>query len=129
MLGIRRYHGCAIDVFQGDLATFVCDGLIHAVSQTIPHSETAQKYYSLTTDEHSLKDALLAPLQSDVRHLAFGPLLTDAKKAAEVMLTTFKTFLEGRKAGQKPQRLTCVVSDADSYQIFQKALFSTFLEI
>ena len=30
MLGIRRHHGLAIDLFQGDLARFVADGIVVA---------------------------------------------------------------------------------------------------
>ena len=35
MLGIRRYRGASIDLWQGDLTTFVCDALVNAAKEAL----------------------------------------------------------------------------------------------
>ena len=35
MLGIRHYQGIAIDLFQGDLTEFVCDGMVNAANESL----------------------------------------------------------------------------------------------
>lgn len=35
MLGIRRYRNTAIDLFQGDITTFVCDAIVNAANETL----------------------------------------------------------------------------------------------
>lgn len=35
MLGIRRHRGAAIDLWQGDLTTFVCDAMVNAANEAL----------------------------------------------------------------------------------------------
>ena len=35
MLGIRHFLGCAIDLYQGDLTTFVCDAMVNAANSRL----------------------------------------------------------------------------------------------
>lgn len=35
MLGLRHYRGTAIDLFQGDITSFVCDGMVNAANATL----------------------------------------------------------------------------------------------
>ena len=35
MLGIRHYHGTAIDLYQGDITRFVCDGIVNAANESL----------------------------------------------------------------------------------------------
>ncbi|MFW7381805.1 MAG: O-acetyl-ADP-ribose deacetylase [Oligoflexus sp.] len=35
MLGIRRYRSVAIDLFQGDITSFVCDAMVNAANESL----------------------------------------------------------------------------------------------
>ncbi len=35
MLGLRHYHGTAIDLFQGDITSFVCDAMVNAANSSL----------------------------------------------------------------------------------------------
>ncbi|RZA21505.1 MAG: O-acetyl-ADP-ribose deacetylase [Proteobacteria bacterium] len=35
MLGIRHYHKTAIDLYQGDITRFVCDGIVNAANESL----------------------------------------------------------------------------------------------
>lgn len=181
MLGIRRYRGCSIDLFQGDLATFVCDGLVSAAYCDLSPRFGAIKHLLTLAGNHlentcqnlgvqeigsvvvtsagelpakHLFHAIL-PLWNDspdvakksltqvvnrtleetavrnLRHIALAALGTGAAQypihhAAEIVFHTIKQFLTAVKVEQNPKRITMVLFDSHTYEIYQKTLFSTF---
>lgn len=150
MLGIRRYCGCSIDLFQGDLATFVCDGMVSPAFQGSHGSVVVQTTDSLSAPlvlhttlppwneaeaGAALEQVVLSCLQEaeqrSLRHLAFAALGAGAEnypaqRTAEISLGAVKRYLTERTSSKKPQRLTFVLFDPGLYDTYQKALFALF---
>lgn len=101
MLGIRRFKGVAIDLFQGDLRLFACDAVI---------------------DAHHLKDQLAGADAQGKRHVAIT-----AASDADADLRSVQVYLEGeRPKARGLQRISFVLHSVDQYYEFQDALFRTF---
>ena len=102
MLGIRRYGGAAIDLFQGELALF-------AVDLVVPPT--------------------LAGLQSGDRQRA-RHVAVDAAQLGEqgqqAVMTLLKAFLSEPRQEATVRRITLVTPNGDAYAALQEELFRTF---
>ena len=117
MLGIRKFNGVAIDLFQGDITTFSCD------------LEFVGKDGSTT--KATCESALAGIIESSGRHLAialFLPARSSPDKEAKAAMETVKGFLEKEKDKRSFRRITFVLESGEFYRSFQDALFSTFPE-
>ena len=101
MLGIRRFKGVAIDLFQGDLTLFSCDAVLDAAR---------------------LGPELAGADSSSKRHVAVANALDP-----EAAFRGVKSYFEGERAAPRGvQRLSFVLSSLDQYYEFQDVLFRTF---
>ncbi len=117
MLGIRKFNGVAIDLYQGDISTFSCD------------SEFVGK--DGNTIKSTCESALHEVLASNGRHLAVTPFLTarsSIDKESIGAMETVKSFLQNLKDRGGLRRVTFVLGSGEHYRSFQDALFSTFPE-
>ena len=103
MLGIRKFNGVAIDLFQGDITTFFCDGQVDAKSF-----------------EESFKEA-------SGRHIAV--LAGGDLSSAMSLFATTKHMLLQKTGPKNLGRLTFIMTTLDEYRLFQKALFESFPEL
>jgi hypothetical protein len=117
LLGIRKFNGVAIDLFQGDISTFSCD-----------HEFVAHEGGSIAgVCETALKEIVA----SNGRHLAVSVILTEQSgldAAAIAAMNAVKRFLGNLNDRRGLRRLTFVLTSGDGYRAFQNALFTTFLE-
>ena len=102
MLGIRRYMGCAIDLFTGERALFASDRDV---------------------DGGGLLGGLATAEAAGVRHVAVHGAVNPEAAFGEL-----KAFLTTRGHGGNVQRVTIVVPTVESYYQFQDVLFASFPE-
>ncbi len=101
MLGIRRFHGVAIDLFQGELRLFACDAALDVGHLTAGLAEADAK---------------------GKRHIA-----VTAAGDPDAAFRLVQAHLEGRRAGGRGvQRISFVLHSLEQYYAFQDALFRTF---
>ena len=101
MLGIRRFRGVAIDLFQGELPLFACDVVLDALRLA---GELA------TADAGGKRHAAVANAGDPTA--AFHDL---------------KVYLQSeRPAPHSVERLTFVLGSIERYYEFQEVLFRTF---
>jgi hypothetical protein len=100
MLGIRRFQGVALDLFQGEPRLFHCDQMLHAAD---------------ITTELAAADALSR------RHVA----IADATDPEQVFHDV-KVYLEGERSHRGIERLTLVLASLEQYYEFQDVMFRTF---
>ncbi len=99
MLGIRRYRGASIDLWQGDTRSFVRDFTARATLASLAESDRLGH-----------------------RHV----VIEGEPGAASEALTVVKEFLLGSRATPTVKRITFVLSDSDVYTAYQQELFSRF---
>jgi hypothetical protein len=99
MLGIRRYRGASIDLWQGESRLFVRD-------------------FTATATPAGLAEAD----RLGHRHIVIE---SDALLPAQV-LSIVKAYLAGERVPVAIKRITVVVPDADTYHAFQDELFGLF---
>ncbi len=109
MLGIRKYRGAAIDLWQGNPEEFACDLISDEVAGGLS-SAAVNRYRHL---------ALALKLKDDP-----SPLQSLAMQAMDEI----KNFLESNNhADDKfPQRITLILNSSLQYDTFQTKLFETF---
>ena len=101
MLGIRRYQGVAIDLWQGESSRFDRDITVEATLSSLSHADGLGKRHAvIEADEESPSEAL----------------------------ATVKAFLSEPRAAGGIRRITLVLPDGERYTAFQKVLFSLFPE-
>jgi hypothetical protein len=99
MLGIRRFGGVAIDLFQGELRLFACDAVL---------------------DGASIGEGLAAADVAGSRHVAIV-----GGKDPEAALGAVDRYLRGERPGAVA-RITFVLSSVPQYYEFQESLFRLF---
>ena len=104
MLGIRRYQGVAIDLFQGDIALFAVDVVVSATLA-----------------------GLLAGESQRARHVAIDTTQPGGSQPAQV-LSIVKAFLDGERELPAVRRITLVTSTSEDYANLQGELFRTFAD-
>lgn len=110
MLGLRHFHGHAIDLFLGDISQFQCDGIVHFRPAADFAAELAEPFQLLFADGQ--------------RHIAVDWASADADEGSRVMAALYD-FLTSQSA-KMPHRVTFVVTDHAAYATLQEALFATF---
>ena len=109
MLGIRRYAGVAIDLWQGESRLFARDFTAKAALPSLGDGD-----------------------RQNLRHVAIDIVDESAPEA----MATVKAFLDGRghQDGQRPsgfvgiKRISFVLPDTARYRAFQEELFRLFPE-
>jgi hypothetical protein len=119
MLGVRRFKGTQIDLWQGEIKTFATD-----------RSESAPEP-SPSGDQHPDGLGLLwlkflndAEAQGG-RHLAVAIADSDATLA---IMNALKNFLNTRSTS-KIKRITLVARDMPTYDALQDSLFASFEDL
>ncbi len=107
MLGLRRYQGVQVDLWQGELERFVHDA-------------------SIVFDQRSDLELARYP-QGHVVLVPSKSVTWDARLCLEFM-ERLKGELNPTGA-RLPRRLTLVLCDLEQYRTFQKALFSSFPDV
>lgn len=101
MLGVRRFQGAQLDLFQGELRLFASDVVV---------------------DARNLQKDLAAADAAGFRHVAIT-----AARDAMASMNAVKAYLEGERPGLRGiGRLSFVLVSLDQYYEFQDALFRTF---
>lgn len=107
----------------------------HVIYAVIP-SRTDASNVDQKTLENALKAAYLASFRTfaktQKRHLAVSPLFLEegslsCRQTAPIALSALRLFLDAQEFG-KMRRISFVLSGAEDYQTFRKAMFSTFPE-
>ncbi|MBM4253233.1 MAG: hypothetical protein FJ146_14785 [Deltaproteobacteria bacterium] len=99
MLGIRRYHGASIDLWQGDSRSFVRDYTARATLASLAEAD-----------------------QLGHRHV----VIEGESGGASEALATVKAFLTSSRPTPAVKRITFVLTDAVTYNAYQRDLFSLF---
>lgn len=99
MLGIRRYRGTSIDLWQGDTRSFVRDFTVRATLASLAEADRLGH-----------------------RHV----VIEGEADAASEALAVVKEFLLGSRTTPAVKRITFVLSTADVYTAYQQELFSRF---
>lgn len=128
MLGIRHYNNCAIDIWQGDVFSFVCDGYLG------PHHLIPPKAKLLEITD----DALQSPAHlgenlgkiistNELRHIAIaaGELMSADLEAIALFWHKLKDSLPEQT---KRKRLTITLSINDDYKLWQETMLSIIPE-
>ena len=107
---LRHYKKKAVDLWQGDPATFHGDLLCE-----------------------DLQDGLPRASRSSLRHLVFFPDLsheTDEKLEdyAQETMQKIKNFCDDTPEDSFPKRITVVLKEENQYRLFQEKLFRVFPE-
>jgi O-acetyl-ADP-ribose deacetylase (regulator of RNase III) len=103
---------------------------------TVMPSWTKESKVDPKATENSLKSAYLGCFRTFAktgkRHLAVSPLVLEegplsCEHSAPIALAALRLFLDAQEFGQM-RRISFVLSGAEDYQTFRKAMFSTFPE-
>ena len=109
MLGIRRFHETAVDVWQGELSQFAADIHIDSFS--------------------SLENFQKALGKSSRQHICCGPLdVADGNEptlAATRAMATVRQLVESM-GHNAPRRITFALATAELYTTYRDALFTAF---
>ncbi|NRA65250.1 MAG: hypothetical protein HRU19_12250 [Pseudobacteriovorax sp.] len=145
MLGIRQYRGVAIDLFQGQLNEFYCDGWV-TFSSEYESDDDPPKIGISSSDVFPTLKVLMAPIPSTdestfvrlvhaILNIAKQQTLAHIAIAVEglaiqesTMMTALKSHLDCQSNTPLLRRVTIVVDTKGRYEVFQKALFSVFPE-
>jgi hypothetical protein len=122
VLGLRHYQGAAIDLFQGELAAFVCD-----VKAELKHPYDDAK--SLAT---AYQEQLAQADSQKKRHIAFSQPLKSAlsrEQMAIVTMTAMKEYFDSERQFRYLKRVSIILSTLAEYSVYQKALFVAFPEV
>lgn len=114
MLGIRKFMGTAIDLWQGDIACFVCDAVT-----VIPKNADDAACGAV------LSEGMASAEESGLRHVAVV-IATPVMARATMALT--RRFLEQRGLAGSVRRITFVLADSAGYEAFQGEMFREFPE-
>lgn len=118
MLGVRRFKGTQIDLWQGDITKFATDRSEYAphTGPSDPNSDGLRSLWAAL-----LEDAEVA----GGRHLAVAVADVDA---SPVIMTALKDFLNGRQTS-KIKRITLVATNTPTYDMLQDSLFASFEDL
>jgi hypothetical protein len=110
LLGLRRYRGTQIDLWQGDPASFYADAHV--------------------TLGDAIAKAFVEATGLGVRHVAFT--LSSSQSAglpqdqiAKSLFQALKAYLDTR-GQQSPTRVTFIAKDGEEYYLLQSKLFAEF---
>lgn len=118
MLGVRRFKGTQIDLWQGDITKFATDR-----SENAPHASPSDPN---SDGFRSLWAALLEKAESaGGRHLAVA--IAETAASPEIM-TALKDFLN-RRITSKIKRITLVAANMPTYDVLQDSLFASFEDL
>jgi hypothetical protein len=113
MLGLRRYSGVQIDLFQGEIANFKCDLIIASSDLMVGGSFISS--IQEKQPRHLVIEVAPAPLNDD-------------KLADEIMGFIRSEISNDKKLVEFPKRISFVLSSGENHEIFQRALFEIFPE-
>ncbi len=99
MLGIRRFQGASIDLWQGDIRSFVRDFTARATLASLAEADRLGHRHVVIEGEGGASSAALGVV---------------------------KEFLSAARATPAVKRVTFVLADAAMYSAYQKELFSLF---
>ncbi|MCX6129864.1 MAG: macro domain-containing protein [Proteobacteria bacterium] len=178
MLGLRHFRGTAIDLFQGEIASFVCDAMVRpslwtleetantddaiyqaggpdvrkacqslrgsppgtafiSVAGHLPASKLIHAFAPFWQDGahnesallyETLRQSLNRAAELNLRHIALPSLGTGfpPKEAARMAMLVVKEFCEQQKGNLR--RISFILSDAESYRVYQLSLYDCFPE-
>ena len=143
MLGIRRYKGASIDLWQGDQTLFACDVAVVldpkkdvGAIESLRPGGAAGLCLSLGSGggfgeadlSRAYADCFNLAEQEAARHIVFPELVPmGIADGSEFGLRTVKQILE-QSALEHVSRITFVLADLGTYDRYQSALFVTFPE-
>ena len=157
MLGLRKYLGTSIDLWQGEVAQFVCDALVlpgehFGKAASAPAGDLPAKWLiqvakvewldGKSSEISKLMESYLACLNLTevlgVRHVSvpvfdfvYGePALEIPRKlVAETAIRATRSFIEVLRELSLPvKRITLAALDGRSYELLQEALYREFPE-
>ena len=104
MLGIRHYHGVAIDLWLGETSDFSCDKNIKEVSQLYDFDNIHSIHVSIDLNLYEVEDGVLVQKMKDaIDHL--------------------KKYIA--KNSKNLRRVSFIFHSRDFYQMFQRLLFAS----
>lgn len=117
MLGIRRYRGVAIDLYQGEIGDFACDLCLDSLATAAPAEELLLAW----------TETLLKAMAFGHRHLAvsFPSSDKDEAKLRPLAKILFQAVCQSIAVNAVPGlgRISIVVEDGVSYAVSQSQLF------
>ena len=118
MLGVRRFKGTQIDLWQGDITKFATDRS-EAAPKAGPSDANAdgpRRLWVELLDKSEIQGG---------RHLAIA--ITDATTSSTIM-NALKDFLNTRSTS-KIKRITLVARDMPTYDALQDSLYASFEDL
>lgn len=123
MLGVRRFKGTQIDLWQGDIKKFATD-----LSETSPEVSPSEPKNSDGL-RHAWAKLFSRVQAKGGRHLSIA---IHENVAETTLMHAIKDFLEGRDLSQTTtpiKRITLVADSMATYDKLQGALFSSFEDL
>ena len=127
MLGTRRFHDTALDLYCGDFRFFVADAIVCGKEDAQEDLPCEAVIPMAMGQSGFLTESLRGAQGLCVRHVSFAPfigLLSGQKEGgARAAMEEVRSFLAARPP---IKRITFVLDNKEDYGVFQKALYDTF---